>query len=61
MRPVVWFLWTFIPFITLWYGWELGQYSDRTKERAWLDGYQAGLAKADEIWPTVIRRREMDV
>jgi hypothetical protein len=57
----MWFLWTFIPFITLWYGWELGQYSDRTKERAWLDGYQAGLAKADEIWPTVIRRGEMDV
>jgi hypothetical protein len=56
----MWFLWTFIPLITLWYGWELGQYSDRTKERAWLDGYQAGLAKSDEMWPTVVRRWEMD-
>ena len=31
----------------------------RRADRAWTDGYAAGLAKADEMWPTVVRRWEM--
>jgi hypothetical protein len=60
MTAAAWFLWTVIPFITLWYGWELGRYSDRTKQQSWADGYAAGLAKSDDMWPTVVRRWEMD-
>jgi hypothetical protein len=60
MTMSVWFLWTVIPFITFWYGWELGRASDRSKDRAWCDGYAAGLAESDRTWPTVVRRWEMD-
>lgn len=60
MSAAAWFVWTVIPCITLWYGWELGQHSDRSKQQSWCDGYAAGLAKSDEMWPTVVRRWEMD-
>jgi hypothetical protein len=58
MSAAVWFLWTVIPLITFGYGWWFGAADDRSKQRAWCDGYAAGLAKADEIWPTVVRRWE---
>jgi uncharacterized protein YecA (UPF0149 family) len=61
MSAAAWFVWTVIPCITLWYGWELGQHSDRSKQQSWCDGYAAGLAKSDDMWPTVVRRWEMDV
>ena len=40
-------------------GWMLGKEDDRTRERAWCEGFDAGLKKADEMWPTVVRRWEM--
>jgi hypothetical protein len=56
-----WAFWTIVPAITFAYGYWFGQADDRSKARAWCDGYQAGLAKSDEMWPTVVRRWEMDV
>jgi hypothetical protein len=41
------------------YGLTFANFKARHGERAWTDGYAAGLAKADEVWPTVVRRWEM--
>ena len=37
------------------FGWLAGRDDNRTKERAWCDGYAAGLAKADQMYPSVNR------
>jgi hypothetical protein len=36
-------------------GWLAGRDDNRTNERAWCDGYAAGLAKADQMYPSVNR------
>jgi hypothetical protein len=40
-------------------GYVMGREDDRTRQRAWCDGFSAGLHKADEMWPSVVRRWEM--
>jgi hypothetical protein len=41
-------------------GYLLGRDDDRDRERAWADGYAAGLKRADEWWPVVARRWSME-
>jgi hypothetical protein len=32
-----------------------GRETNKSRERAWADGYAAGLAKGDQMWPAVNR------
>jgi hypothetical protein len=38
-----------------WLGLRTARHDQRKVDRAWADGYAAGLAKADDMWPAVRR------
>jgi Na+-driven multidrug efflux pump len=41
-------------------GWMIGRDDERSRERAWAEGYAAGLERSDEWWPAVARRWAME-